>query len=349
MEFVLSGSESFTTLWSEFVEGNDNSTYAYLQGELDFVRYYTDKCRVKDLSFVILERDNPICICPLFLEQHGKINTFSVANTHLRAPLFSKKLPGKLLNRTQNECFDKIDQLAQVYNVDKVSFMIDPLSEEHKYNFLFKYGYLDNSVNTCIIDLKQSLDVLWRKLRKSYKSLINNGQKLFEIIIMTNNNLDYDLFCEHKKLHFKAAGRVTRPDETWEAQFEMIKNNNAVLIGIKTNEAYLAFGYFVYHNGKAYYGHASENPDIDSEIPFMHVIMWNAIKFFSENDYQALELGHQYFGKQIFEFPSAKDLQISFFKRGFGGEISTLYRGSKYYNNSVLKNDMLNNINKLIS
>ena len=56
MEFVLSGSESFTTLWSEFVEGNDNSTYAYLQGELDFVRYYTDKCRVKDLSFVILER-----------------------------------------------------------------------------------------------------------------------------------------------------------------------------------------------------------------------------------------------------------------------------------------------------
>jgi FemAB family protein len=349
MDYVFSNSKSFNTLWGNFVEENNNSTYAYLLNELDFIRFYTKRCRIKDLSFIILEKNKPVCICPLFLEKHGEISSFSVDGTYLRAPLFSENLTAKLLNKIQNECFNKIDQLAQDNSVDKVLFMIDPLSGTYKYNFLIKFGYLDNSVNTCITDLKQSEDTLWMNLRKSYKSIINNGQKLFEFIIMNSNNLDYDLFCEHKKLHFKAAGRVTRSDDTWDAQFNMIKNNNAVLIGIKTNQAYLAFGYFVYHKAKAYYGHASENPEVETKIPFMHVIIWNALMYLKENNFQLLELGHQHFGKQFFDYPSVKDLQISFFKRGFGGEISPLFRGSKYFNNNVLKNDFLNNINKLIS
>ena len=48
-------------------------------------------------------------------------------------------------------------------------------------------------------------------------------------------------------------------------------------------------------------------------------------------------MDNQYFGPQMFEHPSVKEINISKFKRGFGGAMRPLYRGIKFYDEDLLK------------
>ena len=77
--------------------------------------------------------------------------------------------------------------------------------------------------------------------------------------------------------------------------------------------------------------------------PGGHAIIWQAIKYFKENNYKYFELGWQYYGNQLLDYPSEKVKMISYFKRGFGGSSYPLYRGIKYYDKSLLKLDILKN------
>lgn len=347
MDFITSTSPNFHKYWNKFLSDNNCSTYAYLQNEMEFCKYYSLNYRLRDLSFVIIQNDKPLCICPLFLEQHESNRYFSYAGGYLRAPIFNETLHEKYREKVKKKCFNKIDELAKVYDVGKAMFMLDPLSGTQNFNMLMKFGYLDSSNNSCLLELGINKEDIWCNIRKSYKSLINNGKKKYQIEIIDFTNPDYNNFLIHRKLHYKASGRITRPDETWKVQFEMIRNNQAILIGLKEKNRFIAFNYFVYFNKKVYYGHASNDPDYETNIPLTHTILWAAISYFQRRKFETLEFGQQQFGKQIFDNPSKKDLDISFFKRGFGGKIVTLYRGIKYYDNDFMRDDINSNINEL--
>jgi len=60
-----------------------------------------------------------------------------------------------------------------------------------------------------------------------------------------------------------------------------------------------------------------------------------------------IEIGHQQLGPQIFDSPSEKEINLSFFKRGFGGNIKTLYRGIKYYDHNYMKKELVEIVNGL--
>ena len=62
-----------------------------------------------------------------------------------------------------------------------------------------------------------------------------------------------------------------------------------------------------------------------------------------------IEIKHHQFGQQVFDHPSSKDINLSFFKRGFGGEIITLYRGIKYYDKEFMEENLNENITNLIN
>lgn len=335
MEYIFPENKSFISLWSKFVKENSNATWAYLPKRLEFYYHYSKKYRIKDLSFIIIQDNQPLCICPLFLERQGKNKYFSYAGGYLRTPLFKESLHEKYREKVQKKCFKKIDEIAIENKVDKAMFMMDVLSERYRYNFLMKYGYLDSSNNTSILELNKSKEKIWANLRNSYKSLINNGKDKFQVVIIDNKDPDKKIFDTHKQLHFKSAGKITRPDETWELQYEMLKDDNAVLIGLKDNGKFVAFSYFVHHNNKAYYGNASDDPDYKTDIHLEHTIIWSAIEYYKNRNFTTFEIGQQHFGNQIFDHPSKKDLDISFFKRGFGGKIITLYRGIKYYKKNI--------------
>ena len=202
-------------------------------------------------------------------------------------------------------------------------------------------------MTTSIIDLNESEESHRTNLRKSFKSIINKSLREFEHVVMDHTNYDHKIFKDYVEMHHKAAGRVTRPEETFELQAEMIRNNEGVLIGLKKENSWRAFGFFLHNSFSAYYASGSLEPDYVM-VTDAHLIQWLAINFYKNMGLQRLELDNQYFGPQIFENPSDKEINISKFKRGFGGEMRPLYRGIKFYDKDLLKDEMNENIRLFI-
>ena len=81
-----------------------------------------------------------------------------------------------------------------------------------------------------IIDLTQDKEIIHSNLRKSYKSLINQGEREIDFITINKENPDREQFEAYRSFHKKVSGRTTRTVNSWEAQFQMIEIGCAELI-----------------------------------------------------------------------------------------------------------------------
>lgn len=350
MRFITVKDTEFNGFWTRFVNENTNATWQYLPEWLKIEKFYSMKYIKDDLSFILANDDELLCICPLLLQVYENRHSFSWSdnNGYLLAPII-KTLPNNVLRkRIEKKCFKKIDELAKQNDVDKVMLRLDPLSELYAHNVLVEYGYLDASINTYVINLANSPEKIWANLRKSFKSLINKGKRKFSIEIVDYKNPDFEIHNIYKELHHKAAGRITRSKETWDLQFDMLTEDHAILIGLKDHDRFVAFSYFFHHNKNAYFGSSSNDPDCSTDVPVGHSMIWSAIEYYQKRGFNFLETGTQRFGPLFFDHPSPKDISISYFKRGFGGQIISYYRGIKYFNKEIMKQDLEDNVIKLV-
>jgi hypothetical protein len=229
--------------------------------------------------------------------------------------------------------FEHIDMLAKQYDIVRSSMMIYPLSQPN-FNYLTKYGYLDISLATQVIDLHDT-DILGG-MRRGHQSDIKKGMQSLttEVIDMYSNNVILT-FAEYHELHTIDAGRETRNQTTWDMQLQWLRTGDAILIGTKHNNKFVGFSYIFLHNKKAYYGSACSQPGI--HLPIGHVLTWKTIQYLREQNFDYYEIGWQQFGNQIYDIPTSKEISISHFKRGFGGITLPLYRGEKYYDKCFLE------------
>ena len=83
------------------------------------------------------------------------------------------------------------------------------------------------SVYNIVLHLNKSITQIKSGFRKAEKSMINSGLKSFNIQYL--DYYDKKLFGKFEGLHKKAAGKVTRSDDSWDFQLDMIKSKNAIL------------------------------------------------------------------------------------------------------------------------
>jgi FemAB family protein len=81
-----------------------------------------------------------------------------------------------------------------------------------------------------IADLTQDESILKRDLRKSYRSLINWGNRSLTFEYITANSFSAEKFDSFRDFHIQIAGRETRSQETWAIQGELIRSGRAELI-----------------------------------------------------------------------------------------------------------------------
>lgn len=345
----------FERMWERFLSENDHVSFFYTLHWMEYQRYYSADRFVDDLSFILLSANNePLAICPLYLENYDGLLRFSYRGDSLeslRTPLISQALHPKYRKKIERELYRIIDDLAEGHNVQKCNFVIDPLCaiyEDQRYNYLTQYGYLDASIATQIIDLRKSEAELWASLRKSYSALINKSDKTFEMVIMDHRDPMFDIHDNYRVLHHKAAGRVTRPIETFNLQFKMLRNDEAMLLGVKYQNEFVTFAYFVHLNRRAFYASEADDPDINIPVTCGPLMQWKAIQYYKARGFDYVELGDQRFGPQVLDHPSKKDITISMFKRGFGGKTYPLFRAIKYYDKEQLRQELLDNVEELI-
>src|SRR5450830_1103706 len=168
------------------------------------------------------------------------------------------------------------------------------------------------------VDLTLSIEDIYSNMRKSYRSLIQQGSKLWEVTCIDHENLTPALWNEFRELHLKAAGKVTRSEETWHLQYLMILQNEGFLLTLRTidgSSTLIGGAFFQNTKDEGYYAVAAYDRNLFDK-PIGHVLQMRAIQLMKDKNIKWYRIGERMFPSDIPK-PSDKQISISNFKQGF--------------------------------
>ena len=172
---------------------------------------------------------------------------------------------------------------------------------------------------TQVINLSAPEAQLRSQIRKSYKSLLNWGTKNLQLRILDHRSVTEAAMEEFRQLHIEVAGRETRSKQSWDWQLTMIRQQEAFLVLGNLDGALVTAALFVHSPGYCYYGVSASKREL-FEKPLGHIVLWTAILEAKKIGCRLFELGDQLFPNQGEPPPTPKELNISGFKKGFGGD-----------------------------
>ena len=321
--------------WDGFCDQSDEAWLWHTSHWLEYQRAYRPDLRSRDLSFTAIDHNGEhLAICPLFVEETATgVRELSFGGSHLPSPALANGLTAKRREAVLKIIFAHIDELAREHGAARCSFRIAPLAvETPDINFLVKYGYLDASLYSQLIDTSRPLEELRKELRKGHASDVKRGLASLELTVFDQNTTTAEIFKSYQALHTLAAGRSTRPQRTFDLMHQMIQQGRGVLIAASKAGKVIGYSLVLIYKNRGYYASAANDPapEYDS-LPIAHAIQWTTIEWFNAHGHLSYEIGWQHFGNQLHDIPSAKELNLSRFKRGFGGRAVPLFIGEKYF------------------
>lgn len=346
--------------WDNFCLKNNGAWFWHTADFISYSAQIRPAMESVSESFSVLDEDKSIlALCPILVEtvvskENGSAKELSFGGYPLPAPVVRDGLTKKRSNQIFDLIFACVDEIANRYSVRRASFRFSPLAPDFtgsllpKYNYLMKYGYLDISLNTQVIDLSLSSQELENNLRKGHACDIKRGSSLLISKVYDASSISEKIFSEYCRLHHKAAGRVTRPQATFQMMYDWIKTNKAILISAEQEGSFLGFSLVILYKKGAYYGSGAYHPEHE-DLPLAHLLQWEAIKWLKEKGFLLYETGWQQFGRQLYDMSSRKELNIAHFKRGFGGRTVPLFMGEKFYSEPYFRQVQQERIEKYIS
>lgn len=342
--------------WDKFCLESDEAWFWHTTGWLEYTLRLRPEFRSQPESFLVMNNGTPVAICPLILntipEGGEEYNAFSFDRSGGMIPVLRNDLASRQRETVLKMIFKHIDDLAVEHDVKICLLRFSPLvpafRQQNQYNYLMKFGFLNTSLNTQLLDLTDDLSQINKNVRKGHKYDIHRGEKAFEVNVYDKNTVTKEIFDQYRILHHKTAGRVTRPLITFEMMYHWILEGKAILCGASYQEKYVAFDLVNIYKDGAFYSSASDDPDVETDVPTSHVLQWKVINWLKENGFRTYEIGLQQFGTQPYDFPSEKDKTISFFKRGFGGFTAPVFSGEKFYSKELLVRILSSRAEKLL-
>ncbi|ANV98019.1 hypothetical protein BBW65_04030 [Helicobacter enhydrae] len=292
---------------------------------------------IEDKSFVVIENQQcvGICYCPIY-EINGKKH---ISNNGGYTPI-----PIGENERITKHLFNLLDEIAIQTSCSSIRLYVDSqystqfinqrmMSDTENMLLLKKYGYIDTSSINTIADLTLPQEEMRKRLRKSYKPLINSYMKksCYSIHKITQSNPNKDIHDQYVHFHHLCSGRKTRSDESFEIQYQMLLDGFATLFGLCYNKDFIGFCYFFHHFHYVTYHSGADDPKYEgSKIPIYHLILWNAFCDFHKMGYVSCNMSQpsnfsvlQGFG----DYSDEKQINIASFKRGVGGGLLLLFEG----------------------
>lgn len=315
----------------------------------------------ENLSFALLNTDGNLglaAVCPLAVsrDNQGAV-TISFAGVPCGIPALAKMTHSQR-QQTLSHIFVLIQQHAERTGAKKVLMVHhslnnaccngDSLSQQYAFEPL-RQQMVPAVWNTCVVDLSQSPEMLLANVSKFQRKNIQKAKKHgIEIKVFDGGSASADLeerMKQFQHLHVKAAGRVTRPQATWDAMKEGILNNRAsIFVAFLQNKpiSYLYCGEF----SKMAFGWSQVNdPDYEKEYSPRHLLEWQAIVEYQNRGFKFYEVGTTFSGPQLFYIPSEKEKSISTFKERFGGILLTRIMWTGYYDVDMMREELARQVN----
>ena len=335
MKIIHTDNNDFDKCWGKGLLRISGTTPMYSPGVRRIDRELFSRELERDDSFIVIsDSDEIVALVPLYcFKDISRISEYRYGREYLRSPLIYGSPFKKEYEKIQKYVFAYIEELAEKNKVKAHKAMIEGvelLEGRHYYNYLTDFGYSDESSICQMIDTSKDIKELWADVRKSYKHLINRAEKNFVYETMSSDNYNFDKCEDYRKLHFMAAGRQTRSLESFKQMYKMVENGQAFIILAGEKDGRLDVAHFYYYLGNyCLYASSAINPGLPADSGAGHLAIWQGIVTVKRMGLRFLDMGQLRIDSNIAE----KEKNIALFKKGFGGNTVTVFRGTKIFTN----------------
>ena len=295
IEIIRGNEQVFEEFWNTLMLKDDLEHPFGLRSYRKYDTAYAGKGG--DRHMILLNDDKPVA--GFYVPSHNPILTLGELKT----------------NQFQRIFKDEVEDLLEHSNRLEFDDLLTGGRLSYLGEILIQKGAQCHAVWSQIIDLSKPKEELWSNIRKSYKSKINQGLKNRVTHIITHQNITDETMGDFQKLHAKAAGRITRPQESWDIQLKMIREGESYLIMSDNGNEFYSGALFMHSKKTAYYAVAASDPDLEDDS---HAILWEGILHARRLGLKYFEVGNWNYPGQFYPV-SDKQLNISTFKKGFGG------------------------------
>jgi hypothetical protein len=341
--------------WDNFAQESDDAWFWHTTNWMEYSQEYSAGNFLENRSFLITEDSEIRAICPVFIEKSFDKGTnyyqLSYSNEPMPALAIKNNLSQMAIKKILDFYLCELNKIASENKVGCISVKITPVAKSYlkeklpSFNPFLKYGYIDLPHQTQIIDLRNSLEYLWDDIRKGHKSAIKSASKVINVNIWDSRIITSDKFSQYQLLHQKDAGRVTRSKKTFDLMYNWVKSGRAVLIEAVFDRKPIGFTLIVVYKDGAYYASSCKDPN-HNDLFLSHLMQWEIIKYLKNNGLNFYDIGLQYFCNQWFRLSSEKDINISKFKKGFGGNTIRVVVSEYYFDRELMRDRFLERMNK---
>ncbi len=318
---------SYVETWEAVVADLPYSPVGYTHESLDYQYAYMSAFvdDLIDLSVILYQNGKAIGVWPVSLRKKDSVYEFATNQGPVMPPVYVKDLSERIIKKYDSLCLEAMQRLYisvegkyKVKNTwqTSVSFLSCELLSQ---NILWEekcmlLGAVPRVVHDLYVDLSWPLEKIHANMRKSYRSLINEGERLWQVEV--HDCVDDRLFEEFRNLHIDVAGRVTRPKETWDLQLKAVNKGEDFLVTLRdSGQRMCGGGLFEASKTEGSYAVGAYDRNLFNK-PVSHVVQWTAIKHLKQLGKRWHYVGQRFYESDI-PVPSTKELQIAYFKEGF--------------------------------
>lgn len=306
------------------LDGLSHNTYwqssLYQRSTIDWIKesHPSFATPAVDVSFAVVQNDKPAFVFIGYRQDTGNsvlVSTYQYPSISLQTDFLSRNTKKAILKELDDRVGDSADVHYRDYLQDGLLSIVS--------EYLLEKGATAKPAFSSVIDLSADIDQIKRGLRKSYKSLINWGNREIKPKLIQHDSVDGEILDDFRRLHARVSGRETRTLDSWNKQLEMVRLKDAFLVYGHLNNELVSAGFFICSNDHLYYGSSASRRDL-FEKPMFHTLMWSALEHAKAQGIKWFEVGDQVFcNHPQSPQPTPKEISISNFKSGFGGNAKT--------------------------
>tara|TARA_R110002096_G_scaffold25004_4_gene78624 strand:+ start:4479 stop:5474 length:996 start_codon:yes stop_codon:yes gene_type:complete len=279
---------------------------------------YCDETEFSDLSFGLIDANGKFCLALVSrdIDRDGLVTL-----SNWGAPVLIVCQPGFALSKAfQKEFVGRFRTHSSNHNIVLWDAMFGGVISPLAMTFLtndtdFKVAVTPRIED--VLDLGDSEVELRQGLRKSYRNLVNAGERTWQIGEYSGSESERSRFDEFMQLHQEAAGRITRSSASWEYQWDRVKSGISWIMEARDEGGLVAASLFDIHGSTWDYSVSAAKRELFNN-PVNHSLVWRAILRAKAQGARWFYFGESAWGGH--EAADPKLLSIMKFKRGFGGQ-----------------------------
>ena len=307
--------ESNITKWQYVLSLSSQASSEYLISTIHYNNAYLENS--KDYSLIIYENNTPAAIWPLTLQKIDNKVSLQSNCKYIIPPLLACNASKKVIKKIYQQCLLFLKMFSLHYKQEvKLSYFPEssPLWQRTLTPYIKEVNYQQH----LIVDTSSSIDEIKSNFRKSYKSLISKGEKLWRGQLHTQ--MSDSLLTQFRQFHIDTSGKETRSLATWHLQQAMVNNHEAFYLTlVDDNQCLVGAALFNISPLQASYSVGIYDRNL-FDLPLGHVIQLRAIEYMKSLGIKQYLLGNRH---HLFEKMAVteKESSIGFFKEGFSNQI----------------------------